>query len=332
MACGPTSPSAKLAAGRLPNLARLTATGSVTRANSVFPSITSVAYLPFLTGRFPGSCNIPGIRWLDRTAYRGRWWRDRAAVRSYCGYQAGMLDSDIAEDAKTIFQLVPESMAVFTMISRGLSPDRDPAQGARKFIGSLAHYTEDYSPLDRRASRELLAAIDGPWRFVFVQYPGIDGYTHCDTPHGPRVLESLQHIDRTIGEAMTALEERGELDETLFVLVSDHGATVMHTHLDLAQWFIARGVPTMHHPVLWTRNPRVAVMVGGNAFASLYAQPDIPRASRLTLHQRVDPRPSAPARTWWRRCCGNRRWASSRPRKVRAACGSPRRRGSHRAA
>ena len=122
----------ELAAARLPNLARLTERGARSRAVSVFPTTTSVAYLPFLTGCFPGTCNIPSIRWLDRAAYTGRWWRDRAAVRSYCGYQAGMLDNDIAPQVETIFQLVPESLGIFTMITRGLTPERDPAQGARQ--------------------------------------------------------------------------------------------------------------------------------------------------------------------------------------------------------
>ncbi len=78
----------------------LTERGARARAVSVFPTTTSVAYLPFLTGCFPGTCNIPSIRWLDRAAYGGRWWKDRAAVRSYCGYQAGMLDDDIATDGR----------------------------------------------------------------------------------------------------------------------------------------------------------------------------------------------------------------------------------------
>ena len=60
---------AELAAARLPNLARLTERGARSRAVSVFPTTTSVAYLPFLTGCFPGTCNIPSIRWLDRAAY-----------------------------------------------------------------------------------------------------------------------------------------------------------------------------------------------------------------------------------------------------------------------
>jgi hypothetical protein len=280
---------AEMAAGHLPNLAALTDTGARTRAITVFPSITSVAYLPFLTGCFPGRCNVPSIRWLDRMAYTGRWWKDRAAVRSYCGYQAGMLDDDIAPQVQTIFQLVPESMALFTMITRGLTPERDPAQGARRNLGSLAHYTEKYDGLDRRVARGLMEAVEQSWRFVFAQFPGVDGYTHAGRPDGVQVIRALQSYDQVIGQLVRRLEQRGELDDTLIALVSDHGATPVHTHLDLANWFRGQGVPTMAHPVVWARNPRAAVMVAGNSFASVYARPGIPRAERWSLEQLRQP-------------------------------------------
>ena len=51
------------------------------------------------------------------------------------------------------------------------------------------------------------------------------------------------------------------------LVVSDHGSAIVHTHLDLPDWFRAQGVPTLSHPVLWEREPRAAVMVAGNASA-----------------------------------------------------------------
>ena len=72
----------QLEAGAIPNLAQLTAQGGRRRAITVFPSTTSVAYLPYLTGRFPGAVNIPSIRWMDRSKYSGRWWREREAAES----------------------------------------------------------------------------------------------------------------------------------------------------------------------------------------------------------------------------------------------------------
>lgn len=267
---------AELAAGRLPHLARLTADGARRRAATVFPSTTSVAYLPFLTGCLPGRCDVPSIRWLDRRHYRGRWWRERDAVRSYCGYQAGRLDGDMAPDVATIFDLVPESVAIFSMVTRGLRPGADRIQGARKFWGTVSHYTENHQPGDDAVAAELLRLPTNDWRFCFAQFPAVDGHTHAAHPTAPRVLASLQQVDRTIGELTGRLD-----DQTLLMVVSDHGAAPVTAHLDLATWFRTRGARTLAHPVLWTRDPAVAVMVAGNAQAALYAAPGSARTTRL---------------------------------------------------
>jgi type I phosphodiesterase/nucleotide pyrophosphatase len=275
----------ELAAGALPNLAEMTAHGGRARAISVFPSTTSVAYLPFLTGCSPGRCNIPSIRWMDRSTYGGRWWRDREEVRSYCGYQAARLDGDIAPDVQTIFQLVPESMAIFTMISRGLTAERDPSQRERWLMGGLAHYAQWHQPYDNTAARYLLKAVKEPWRFVFAQFPAVDGYTHQSTPDGPKVIQALRRVDRVVGQLRGELARRGELDDTLILLVSDHGAAVINTHLDLADWFRAQGVPTLSHPVIWERAPRAAVMIAGNCSAMIYARPGERRSERWPMER-----------------------------------------------
>src|SRR5215212_11384752 len=154
----PDVAEARLEAGDLPSLAAMVEHGGRTRAVTVFPSTTSVAYLPFLTGCAPGRCNIPSIRWLDRTRYGGGWWRDRAAVRSYCGYQAPMLDSDINPAVQTIFELVPESVGIFTPVARGLDRSRDPSCLERKIWGSVAHVAKWHQPSDDSVSRHLLRA------------------------------------------------------------------------------------------------------------------------------------------------------------------------------
>lgn len=281
----PDVAEAELAGGRLPCLARLARGGTLSRAVTAFPSTTSVSYLPLLTGCLPGRCNVPSIRWMDRQAYTGRWWRDRDAVRSYCGYQAGMLDGDIAPDVRTIFELVPESAAFFTPITRGLDRLRDPSQDARRFWGAISHYLLWHQPGDDVVSRHLLDWIerDPGWRFLFAQFPAVDGYTHQADPEHPRVRRALRRIDRTVGLLQAQLARRGLDEGTLIVLVSDHGATTVRRHLDLPEWFRHRGVPTLAHPELWRRNPRAAVMVAGNGSAMVYARPGEPRSGRWPL-------------------------------------------------
>lgn len=274
-----------LAQGSLPNLARMMEGGGHTRAVTVFPSTTGVAYLPLLTGCSPGRADVPSIRWIDRRHYRGRWWRERDAVRSYCGYQAGYLDRDIAPGIRTLFELVPESIGLFTPIARGLSPDRDPTRRARTLWGAVAHVLQWHQPSDDCVARHLLRAVEGPWRFVFAQFPAVDGYTHQRHPDHPLVRRACEQVDRTVGRVMERLALRGEAEETLILLVSDHGATPILEHLDLAEWFRDRGIPTLAHPTLWTATPRVAVTVAGNASAMVYARPGTPRTTRWPLSE-----------------------------------------------
>ena len=273
-----------LAAGELPHLrTMLQEGGGRTRAVTAFPSTTSIAYLPFLTGCTPGRCNVPSIRWLDRAAYRGRWWRDREAVRSYCGYQSTRLDRDISPDAPCIFQLVPESTGIFTPVTRGLSAERNPSSREHVLLGLVGHYALWHQASDASVARHLLRAVEQTWRFIFAQFPAVDGYTHQSTPEGPRVQRALRRFDAVIGRLRDRLRARGELEDTLILMVSDHGASVVHTHLDLADWFRDQGVPTLSHPVIWTRNPRAAVMVAGNGSAMIYADPGRPRIERWNM-------------------------------------------------
>jgi hypothetical protein len=281
----PDLAEARLVSGHLPNIATMLRHGGRTHAITGFPSTTSVAYLPFLTGCTPGHCDIPSIRWLDRTKYRGRWWRDRDAIRSYCGYQATKLDGDIRPDVRTIFELVPGSLGIFTPVARGLTPERDLSRRERQVWGSVAHLAMWHQPSDDSVSRHLLRAVDGDSRFVFAQFPAVDGYTHQYGPDSALVHRALGRLDETVGLLRQRLRLRGELDDSLILLVSDHGATSVHTHLDLADWFRAQGVPTLAHPVVWERRPRAAVMVAGNGSAMVYARPREPRADRWPVER-----------------------------------------------
>jgi hypothetical protein len=281
----PDVAESRLAAGELPHLQAMLKEGGRTHAITGFPSTTSVAYLPFLTGCAPGHCDIPSIRWMDRSAYHGSWWRDRAAVRSYCGYQASLLDGDLRPDVRTIFELVPESLGIFTPVARGLTRERDPSRLERQLWGSVAHVTMWHQPSDDSVSRHLLRAAGGGWKFVFAQFPAVDGYTHQSGPDSPLVHRALMRVDATVGRLRQVLRRRGELDESLILLVSDHGASSVHTHMDLAEWFRAQGVPTLSHPVTWERGPRAAVMVAGNGSAMVYARPGESRLERWPIER-----------------------------------------------
>lgn len=255
--------------------------GGITPATTVFPSTTGVAYLPFLTGCYPGTCDVPGIRWLDRRRYAGGWWRDREHVRSYCGYQGGRLNHDLPDGMRTLFDLEPDSVALCTPFNRGLGPGREKAIRARTLWGGLAHYTMGYELLEQAVGEELIRLAPARHRFTFAVFPGVDGVTHFYDPWHESVLDTYRDFDAMFGRFVAA----GGMDgDHLVVLVSDHGLSRVDQHTDIAVELEQAGVPVLRHPLhLWRRDPQAAVMVSGNASAQVYVKPGALRDARYPV-------------------------------------------------
>lgn len=256
--------------GDLPNLSRwVIEPGGITTGTTVFPSTTGVAYIPFLFGRYPGPANVPGIRWFDRAGAGHAGLIDRwRSARSYCGPQAALINRD-TEAGPSIFELVPESLAICTPIIRGLARGAHLMPVRRALLGIAAHFFGSYAALDRAVADTWIAVAARPWRFLFVVFPGPDGLTHLFDAAHPQVLDSCRQIDRALGDFMRRASECGE-PPALFV-VADHGASVVREHRDVVLELEAMGVRTIRHPMhLWRRNARAAVMVSGNGAAHVY--------------------------------------------------------------
>ena len=267
--------------GDLPNLARhVVEPGGITVGTSVFPSTTGVAYLPFLYGVYPGTANIPGIRWLDRVGATGNWRAQWRAARSYCGVQAGWLNRDL-ETGPSIFELVPESVALCTPLTNGLQPGACRLAATRMLLGSVAHYAGTHQGLDDAVGDAWVHAAAEPWRFLFVLFPGPDGLTHLLDPFHPRVLAAYRAVDAALGRFMARAARYGELP-AVFV-AADHGGSVMREHADIAIELEALGWRTLRHPVhVWRRRVRAATMVSGNASVQVYFEPRSGRERPLT--------------------------------------------------
>ncbi|MBI2403321.1 MAG: alkaline phosphatase family protein [Gemmatimonadetes bacterium] len=269
------------AAGDLPNTSRwVLEPGGVAPATTVLPSTTGVAYLPFLTGCYPGTCNVPGIRWLDPAQYGGAWWTDREHVRSYCGYQGKRLNTDVPDSVLSLFDIEPDSVGLCTPFWRRLTPGGTRMGLVRAGLGWQAHYTGWYLVLDQAVGRQLARIARGRHRLVFAVFPGVDGLTHFFDPWHPRVLEVYRHFDRALGRYAA----RGGFEgDRLVAIVSDHGMARVDRHTDVALALERRGLPALRHPILWRRDPDVAVMVSGNASAQLYLRPGVKRSQRWSV-------------------------------------------------
>jgi hypothetical protein len=262
-----------LAAGELPEIQRhVVDRGGYRRASSTFTSTTGPAHLPFLTGCFPGTANVPGYRWFDRAAYRpglpaGPW-----CLRSYNGPEAFLYPRDLDDGIRTIYDIVDDSINVFGVVTSGVKRGNSLFGRVKSPVWLWAHYAHDYASADRLAARATVAAVDRRAEFAFVVFPGIDWQSHYVDAEADGAMASYRLVDRTVGRAATALRARGDYDDTLIVVCSDHGHSPVREHYDLpVRLEEDHGLRVAYHswPVL-RRHPEAVACVSGNGMCQVY--------------------------------------------------------------
>lgn len=255
--------------GELPNLKRFVLDpGSYRTAISVFPSTTGPAHLPFLTGCTPGMCDVPGIRWFDRrNSDRFTHFRQ---CRSYVGPGSLYLDRDVGTEIPSIFQFFERPAAVFSVFNRGIRARRRRAVLDKWRAWLYGHYTGDWQAVDAAAWRYAHRAVERELDFLFVLLPAVDELTHLSHPFSDPVLEAYREIDRSFGRFVNHLFRHGILDDTLFVVSSDHGLTATHTHMELFDLLDRHGRNTLYYPKILRNNVSAVAMVSGNAMANVY--------------------------------------------------------------
>ena len=263
---------AAIDSGALPAMARMREEGGLHELTSVFPSVTGPAYAPFLMGKHPGSVGLPGLRWYDRSR------KDCAGPghsRSYVGIDMRLVDVDLDPASKTMFDLVPNSLAAMSVITRGLHPSRcftrGPAFAARTAWTHFRGDVEGWLEIDRYVSRQLVKKMrELSPEFVFAAFTGVDKVSHARGHTADGVTDALRIVDDTAATIRSDLERSGAWDSTHLWIVSDHGHTPIDAHEDLVDVLEQLGHRPMAHPWIFTRSPRTAVMVSGNAMAHLY--------------------------------------------------------------
>ncbi|MGI8618713.1 MAG: alkaline phosphatase family protein [Gemmatimonadaceae bacterium] len=263
---------AAIGSGALPAMARMLDEGGLHEITSVFPSVTGPAYTPFLMGKHPGSVGMPGLRWYDRSR---KDCSGPGHSRSYVGIDMRLVDQDLDAASKTMFELVPNSLAAMSVVTRGLDPSRfftrGPAFAARTawthFRGDVAGWLE----IDRDVARRLAARMrELRPDFVFAAFTGVDKVSHARGHGSDDVVRALRIVDDAIGEMRRDLESSGSWEATHLWVVSDHGHTPIDAHEDLVGVLEQLGHRPVAHPWIFRRDPRTAVMVSGNAMAHLY--------------------------------------------------------------
>ncbi|MCJ7577834.1 MAG: alkaline phosphatase family protein [candidate division Zixibacteria bacterium] len=256
--------------GDLPNIQRyLLEPGSYTKAVTAFPSTTGPAYIPILTGCYPGTADVPGIRWFDKEESS----RKRLSLRrqrSYMGVEAPLFNSDLRKDKLTLFEIFKNSINIFNPLTRGINSTNNLTRFSKTLYYLFVHLTSAWQIVDWATHRYLFKAIRKKPEFIFALFPAVDCLSHFTHPFSKTVLEAYLKVDEFIGKTVQQLKRKGILDQTLLILTSDHGLTPTHTHLDLIDFLDKRDYRAFHHPRITRRQTKAAVMVSGNSMAHIY--------------------------------------------------------------
>jgi len=256
--------------GEIPNIKKyMMDEGSFQIGTTCFPSTTGPAYLPFLTGQFPGAHDITGIRWFDKEAYfrDGRFKRN--SMRSYCGYEAKYFNDDMNPAYPSLFEIYKKNFNIYNMVTKGVEEENDLSKEGKSKLYFDAHFKHTHHIVDELGHGHLMKAVEKDFEFIFAVFPSIDWDSHTYHYSDDKTKEAYRIADRSLGDVIAKLKEQGEYDNTLIVMASDHGLTSTHTHLDLGRFFKKNKYKVLEYPNILSLFPKVSIFISGNSFSTL---------------------------------------------------------------
>ena len=245
--------------------------GVFRKAVTAFPSTTGPAFIPFFMGRFPGPANIPGIRWLSKKQFQNPHRFRSPGICSYMGMEALSFSADLP-NSPTLFDLFSPVNNIYNLLTRGCPPSGDLTRRVKPLAYTYAHFSERWRFVNAIAARKLLQAVKGDAEFIMCLFPAVDTFSHLSHTRSPHVMDTYREVDRTVGEVCRILQASKEFDNTLIMIISDHGMSNTHTHIDIPRHLDNSGWRCLHYPLLWRQRAQSASMVSGNGMTHLYFQ------------------------------------------------------------
>ena len=231
-----------LAAGEMPRLAAFLGADQgdglrehafvASRVSAVFPSETAAGWAAVYTGTPPAESGVTGNEWYDR---------DSLATFAPVPLSVGTIEQTLSIWSDSLFSEVIQTPTLFEQadvrahvsmgfVYRGADlltpPDLndfgDLLEGA---IGAVfGGRDEAYEELDDDTVEGVQRGIDkyGVPDLQVAYFPGVDLVAHASGSEAQFDYLRSQ-IDPSIGEILDLYQERGALDQTTVVIVSDHG-------------------------------------------------------------------------------------------------------------
>ncbi|MDX9701823.1 MAG: alkaline phosphatase family protein [Candidatus Auribacterota bacterium] len=200
--------------GRLPNLKKYLFDNGLMGEDflSVFPSITLPAMTTLMTGKYPGSHNIPAFQWFDRETF---------SYRCYIGAEIVHFDKDLSKNTKRIFDYFPAGETASFGIIAGATTGTDDS-----LMFTSINPLHKIAPFTHLMMKDLLAKIGigkGVPRLMALYEWGVILRSYQNEMYSEKVKDVMSTVDKHFGGLIKAYERRGILDKTYLVLVSDHG-------------------------------------------------------------------------------------------------------------
>jgi len=264
----------EIARGNVPAIAALCERGGMHEVATCFPSVTGPGYVPFLTGRFPAEVGVPGLRWFDRARKVGLW---PAYSRSYSGIDIWCLDWDLDRNTPTMFDIAKPSLAAMSMLGRGSRMNFGRSVGFMARV-TRSHFRGDldgWRRAEQLATRQFLREFErNRPQFATLAILSADKRAHKEGGESLGVRNAILDINDAVASARAIAARGGWADQLDIWMVGDHGHAPVSHHEDLHGWLEQRGLRVRAHPQILQRTVDVALMVGGNAMAHIYLNPE----------------------------------------------------------
>ncbi|MCY4566934.1 MAG: alkaline phosphatase family protein, partial [Candidatus Poribacteria bacterium] len=128
--------------GDLPNIKKhVVDRGSLNKAVSAFPSTTGPAFIPFFMGLYPGTANIPGIRWLSKSNFHMPHRFKRPGICSYMGPDGLRFEADLPPGSPTLFNFFSPVSNIYNLLARGCPPAKNLTRRIKPFLYTYAHFS-----------------------------------------------------------------------------------------------------------------------------------------------------------------------------------------------
>ncbi len=250
-----------MAEGYMPNLARLVKEGSFRRINSVYPTVSSVAWSSFMTGRNPGKHNIYGF--IDRQpgTYKTYIPTSRAMktdtlweILSRAGKKVTVVNVPVTYPPRPVNGILvggflspnvdkatypPEKAALLKQL--GYIVDADPWVARQSKDKALS---EVNTALDARVKTMFYLMDNEPWDFFQMHVMETDRLYHFlweqmetnDPVYAPQFMAFIRKIDNMLGQLCAKLDDR-----TTLVIMSDHGFCTIKKEVYVNYWLEQQG-------------------------------------------------------------------------------------------